>query len=285
MFDFSKNKIVESLDAVPEQYRGVYVEETEGENAGNFVISPAASGIIADLTGAQSTIETLRNQKKDANDESASRRVALSEYNDLMEGLGLEEDKRTVDGLRSHIDSMAAAAGNASELKNSLESVRKEMKDAHKAEVDAIIAKAEQKEGKLTGALNRALIGDAARQALAEAKGSAELLMPHIQSVARIEESPETGEYGVRVIGADGETRFNGSGQPMSVSDLVGEMKTNESFARAFESESPSGSGAPAGAGRRSSAPARSDGSEKTANQKITAGLDSGRRKFGAGAA
>lgn len=89
--------------------------------------------------------------------------------------------------------------------------------------------------------LVRYLVDAQATAALAAAKGSADLLLPHVQRNVRVVE--ESGEYVVKVVDAKGEPRFNGKGEPMGIADLVGEMRQSDIYGRAFEGSGQSGSG------------------------------------------
>ena len=67
-FDFEKNATVESIDAVPEKYRGLYVEITEGDNAGKFGVADHAKGIVGSYIGVNQSLNKSRGDKKTASD-------------------------------------------------------------------------------------------------------------------------------------------------------------------------------------------------------------------------
>lgn len=93
--------------------------------------------------------------------------------------------------------------------------------------------------------LNSSLIDNAAIRAVTENSGSPDLLLPHIRKMTRVVE--DSGEMKVEVIDDSGNVRISnkpGSTAPMSISELVGEMKTHQVFSRAFDGASASGSGA-----------------------------------------
>lgn len=96
----------------------------------------------------------------------------------------------------------------------------------------------------LSGALERRLIDAEATTALAAAKGSPKVLLPHIKNHVRVVE--EDGEFVVQVVDAKGNQRIgDAKGSPMTIAQLVEEMKADPEFARNFEGTGSSGGGAP----------------------------------------
>ena len=89
-FTFKGNSVVAEIAAVPEKYRGLYAEVTEGENAGKFGIVPSAQGIVADLVGNQETLLGVRNDKKKVGDENAERRLVSKAIEEFAQSVGLE---------------------------------------------------------------------------------------------------------------------------------------------------------------------------------------------------
>ena len=83
----------------------------------------------------------------------------------------------------------------------------------------------------------------AATSAIAEAKGSVELLLPHVLANTRVKETDD-GDFVVEVVDAKGNVRIGDSkGAPMDLKGLVAEMRQHETFARAFEGDGHSGTG------------------------------------------
>ena len=280
MWDFEKNKVVDSLEAVPEKFRGLYEEITEGDEAGKFTIAAHAHGIVADYTGAMASLTNERGKAKKLGEENTKRRLASKAFEELCESLGLDEEGRTAEGLKAFIDELVGKAKNGEELKVSIENVRREMAKKHEAE----LAAKDQEIGARDKSLEKHLISDRATQAIATHKGKHKVLMPHIKAHTKVVKDPETGDYMVRVVGDDGEVRFNGQGAPMSVGDFVEELKNDQDFAGNFESESKGGGGALHGTNKQITKPA----ADKTSTDKIAAGLSKGGgtagRRFGIGA-
>lgn len=94
--------------------------------------------------------------------------------------------------------------------------------------------------------LQETMINSAATMAIAEAKGSVELLLPIVKSKTRMRQL-EDGRFVAEVLDEDGTARLSptaGSTAQMTISELVGELRSDEKFARAFDSSGASGSGA-----------------------------------------
>jgi hypothetical protein len=274
-FDFEKHAIVEDVTTVPEKYRGLYVEITEGENAGKHQIGDFAKGIVEAYTGTNKALGSARGDKKTSSDESAQRRIALRVFEDLASELGLEVgDEGIATALQAHIDELVTKIKGGSDFKANVEKIKaeaaKQLEEAMNAK-DKII-------GEKTSALETHLIGDVATRALTEAKGSAELLLPHITGRCKVVE--DDGKYVVRVVDPQGDFRSNGKGGWMGVSALVEEMKGEDKFARAFESEAPGGGGTKPGSTAK---PAPHQQGEMTSTQKIASGLAKGQYRHGAG--
>jgi hypothetical protein len=106
----------------------------------------------------------------------------------------------------------------------------------------------EDRIGKLQSSLEKSLIEAQATAAIASAKGSPELLLPHVMRSVKVIE--ENGEFVARVLDAAGQPRIaNVKGDPFTIANLVEEMKANAVFGRAFEASGAGGSGAGQGGG------------------------------------
>lgn len=83
---------------------------------------------------------------------------------------------------------------------------------------------------------------------LAKHKGSIKLLLPHIRNHTRVVEDGD--DFKLEVIDASGNVRIgNSKGEPMSLEDLILEMRNSEEYGRAFEGDGKSGSGKLPGTG------------------------------------
>ncbi|GLQ07517.1 hypothetical protein [Sneathiella chinensis] len=93
----------------------------------------------------------------------------------------------------------------------------------------------------VTRQTDRHRVDGLAARAVSAARGSVELLLPHIREVVSIAE--EGGKRVLRVLGPDGEPRVCDNGAPFSLEDLVEEMKVSPLFNRAFEQDETRGGG------------------------------------------
>jgi hypothetical protein len=209
---------VEKIDDVEEPLRTLYEEKD-----GKFRLK--VDGIDNEYVP--------RDALKRANDESAARRKELENWKKI----GKTEDE---------IKELIAAAEKAEEIKakraGDFDKLREAMAAQHakdlKTKDDAIT--------NMQKSIERHLIDAQATAAIASAKGSADLLLPHVQKHVRVVE--ENGDYVVKVVDAKGEPRINGKGEAMSIADLVGEMRQSDVYGRAFEGSGQSGSGMRPGA-------------------------------------
>jgi len=250
-FDFNDNVQVESLDKVPEQFRGAYVENTEGEDGG-FVINPAVKPLTDAVAGLNGALAKARKEAK-------GRKVITPE--EVLEPTGF----KSVEEISSTIDTLKEQLEKASEGKVDPQKIKAELQKTF----DLELQKKDQSLETMAGSLHRYLVEREAVQAISQQKGVTDLLLPHIKSQAKVIQ--EGDDFVVRIVDADGDARGDGKGGFMSVADLVVELKAHPSFGRAFESETPRGSGTPPG-GQPPRVP-NQGGRELTATEKIAAGL------------
>lgn len=275
-FDFEKNAVVESIDTVPEQYRGLYTEATEGDNKGKFIVADHAKGIVSSYIGVNQSLNKARGDKKTASDESAGRRLALNAFGELVSDLGLEpgEEGDLADVLKDHITDLTDKVKGGKQIKIDLDKVKKE----YQAKQDEAIGAKDAEITELRGDLHATKVSDVATAAITAAKGSVELLKPIVERACKV--IKEEGRYVVRVVDSQGDFRSDGSGGWMGVKELVAELKSSENYARAFDSETPSGSGSKPGSMKQT--PGRQT-PEMTSTQKIAAGLKKGQHQGGTG--
>jgi hypothetical protein len=279
-FTFKDNSTVEDINGVPEKYRGLYAEVSEGDNAGKFALIPAATGIVADLLGNQETLLGVRNDKKKVTDENAERRLATKAIEEFAQSVGLEAgDDGYLPALRAFVDDLQGQIKGGKEIKINMEKVNSEAE----RRIAAVTESKDAELAEMRGALSKHLISDAASRALAEHKGSIDLLLPHVLASCRMVRK-DNGDYGVTVLDAQGDARLDSAGGFLGVGGLVAEMKTQDKFGRAFESEAAPGSGTPPGSMSRSTQRAGQQNTENLSpTQKIALGLKKGQAVDGRG--
>lgn len=256
-FDFSNNQVVENLDSVPEQFRGAYVEN-EGEDGG-FVINPQVKPLTEAVSGLNTALSKARKEAK-------TNRGATPEQ--ILEPLGfksIDEAQETITNLKEQLE-------KAGDGKINLDKMRADMQ---KRLDEGLAAKDKEIEG-MSSSLQRYLVEKEAVNAITQAKGIPDLLLPHIRNQTKVVRDGD--DFVVRVVDGDGEFRGDGKGGFMGIGDLVTELKSHQSFGRAFESEAPRGGGTPPPAKPGNQFNRGQDAKDMTPTQKIAAGLAKQRR-------
>jgi hypothetical protein len=251
-FEFLKNPTVDSLDKVPEQFRGLY-----GEGEGGFVLGESYKGVATAVDGLNKSLKAAR---RDA-DEAKRNRPDLSGFAAIGQLLGLEgDDASSADALRAAVEKTISESKDG---KVNWDKMKRDLEGGFNTKLAA-------KDGELQSmgkTLQKYLVTTAAVQAIAAHKGVPDLLLPHIQAKTKVIKDGE--DYVVRVVDESGDPRGNASGGFMTVEDLVKELKSSPTFGRAFESEAPSGSGAKPGQQGKPKPQNR----ELSPTEKIAAGL------------
>jgi hypothetical protein len=241
---------VETLDSVPEAARSFYVQK-EG---GKFALD--AEG-IEDPTPLKTAL-----QKERAEREKAERNA--SKYKDIdpekyQQMLTAEQERQQ----RSHEEK-----GEWTKLKDQLlqqhDNEKKQITDRHTADLTA----AEQKQQAMLRSLEQSMIEADATLAISAVDGNPTLLLPHIKARTRLIE--EQGRFVARVVDDKGNVRIGDSnGNPMTIKQLVDELRADKNFGGAFAGDKARGTGA------RPSARPTQTGRDLTANEKISIGLES----------
>lgn len=124
------------------------------------------------------------------------------------------------------------------------EAARSQLLTKHEKE----LADEQAKSTKYRNKIDELLRDQRATIELANQKGSIELLLPHIRSQTRVVEDGD--DFKLEVIDSSGNVRIgNSKGEPMSLEDLILEMRNSDKFGRAFEGDGKSGSGKLPGTG------------------------------------
>lgn len=246
-FDFSANMVVDALDGVPEQFRGVYVQG-EGDSKGKFVVGDQFKGVVEAVSGLNKALKNERKSKPD---------IAKA-----IKSIG--EDFDSPEAVRAHIEDLQGQLKALGDGKTNWDKLKKDLEAAHGRALEAKDAENRA----MLGTLERYMIDNAAISAIASERGVAELLLPAIRGQVRVVKDGE--EYVVRVLDEQGDARGDGKGGFMSVAQLVKEMKSHKAYGRAFESEANAGTGkTPA----RSTTGTQRSAADMSSVDKIGAGL------------
>lgn len=201
---------VDSVDGLDDAVRGLYVEKD-----GKFHLDVDG---IEDTTGLKNAL-------------SAERRRAA----DLEKKVkGWERSGKTPDEIAELVEAAEAKAQTEAEKKGEWDKLRTQMNDKHAQDLKA----KDETIGQMKKRLEAELIDAKAVSAIAAARGVPDLLLPHVQRHVKVDDS-----FNVVVVDSKGDPRVNGKGEPLSIADLIEEMKANETFGRAFEGSGHSGSG------------------------------------------
>jgi hypothetical protein len=139
---------------------------------------------------------------------------------------------------------LEAAAAEAERKKAAAEGDFKSLEQQLTKKYESMIEVERGEKTKLRTSMERNLVDAAAAQELAKHSDSPKMLLPHIRAQMKVVE--QDGEFYARVVDGNGNVRI-GTGQgsaPMSLSELIEEMKQDKEFAPAFRGSGSSGSGA-----------------------------------------
>ena len=220
--------ILASLDGIDDAIKALYVEKD-----GKFVldVEPVDGFALEDVNGLKTALGKERTTR-----ERLERDVV--KFKDLdpdkaREALAKLEELTSID-----------PAKEADKIANTkFEAAKAQLLEKHKAELTAHAGKISSLEG---------LVDQLARKqeaiaAIAEHKGSVDLLLPHVLNITKSEVTDEGVK--VKVLQPDGNDRVNGKGEPMSIRELVAEMRQSDVYGPAFEGSGQSGSGKQPGNG------------------------------------
>jgi len=226
--------VIDNLESVSEAIRGEYREGTAKEGLeGKFVLNVDAVGGFAleDVSGLKKALGTERSTR-----ENLEKKVI--KYKDIdpdkaLEALAELEELKKIDPDKE-----------ADKLANTkFEAAKSQLVKKHGDE----LGERDRRIGSLESLVDKLARKQEAIAAIAEHKGSVDLLLPHVMNSTKTEVGD--GDVKVRVLQEDGSDRVNGKGDPMSIREFVAEMKASDTFGRAFEASGASGSGMTSGGG------------------------------------
>ncbi len=245
----------DTLNTIPENLRGIY-QPVEGAD-GSFHVPEALRPVADAITGLFQANGNIRKENKE---------LAKKGQIDLSGLADFGEDLPTItEAIKARMEELETAAAAGKEGKLNVDKVRQEMKAAQEKE----LAKAGERETALRNTVHKYLVTSGASEALAAEGGMVELAMPFVQQQVKVME--EDGEFKAVVVDGDGDPRISGgTGQPMTIKELVREMKGQEKYAPLFKSDAKGGGGALPGKTGAKPAPVKADASPI---DKIKAGL------------
>jgi hypothetical protein len=218
----------EAFDKLAEPLKAEYKKQADG----TFLldVTPVSDFALENVKGLKSALSSER-----------ANREKLEGSLKAFEGLDAQKARDAIKKL----EELLAKGGGDDKTKEQIEAIKKQLSEKHSAE----ISKKDEMLGLMTKQLEKLLIESAAVKAIAENKGVVELLLPHVRSFTRMKKL-EAGDYVAEVVDANGNVRITnkaGSTDPMSITELVSEMKGNKIYAPAFQGSGAGGSGAQGG--------------------------------------
>ena len=233
--------------AIAEPLRGEYVER-DGKFYADIV--PVDGYALEDVSGLKSTLGKKQTQLDQIQRD-------MSKYKDI--------DPDKVRAALAELEELKKIdpTTEADKLVNSkLEAAKAQILKKHAEEIEGVQSKAEKYRAKI----DKLLRDSVAVAAIAEHKGAVKLLLPHVRNSTRVVEDGD--DFRVEVIDSEGNVRIGDSkGSPMSIADLVVEMRDSEEFGRAFDGEGRTGTGKGPGNGK-GGAPSGLKRSQMTPEQK-----------------
>ncbi|MGF6154024.1 hypothetical protein [Pseudomonas fluorescens] len=205
--------IVDSLDALPEAVRSLYVAD-----GAKFKLD--VSG-LEDTSGLKSALEKERKAAREGEAQSKA-----------WKSLG-----KTPEEIQALIDAQAKIEEESALKAGEFEKLRK--LDLEKSQAE--ISRRDAEKAAMQKSLESHLIDAAAIAAIAQHKGSPELLLPHVKSATQV--INDNGQYKTVIVDKEGNPRVNASGNPLSIQEFVSEMRGDAIYGRAFEASGANGSG------------------------------------------
>lgn len=227
--------IVDSLDSINEAVRGEYREGTADEGLeGKFVL--AVEGVNGYALENVSGLKSALGKERTAREKLES---------DVVKFKDLDPDKARQ--ALTELEELKALDPNkeADKIANSkFEAAKAQLLEKHRGELEAATGEITN----LRSTVENLLIDQVATSALAAEKGSVDLLLPHVKNSTKVKQVD--GKFVVEVVDREGNARIaDSNGNPMTIKDLVAEMKASDTFSRAFEASGQTGSGMNPGGG------------------------------------
>lgn len=221
--------ILDKLDGLSEDIKKEYKAGT-GDMAGKFLldVTPVSDFALENVKGLKTALSSERTSRETLERQvSAFKDIDPDKARDAIKKVGEMKDWKPDDKVREQI-----------------EAIKTQLVEKHKGEItgkDTNIAT-------LTKQLEMNMIIAAGSQAVVSnggTKDAPKVLSPHIERSTRMRQVD--GQFIVDVVDSDGNVRISptaGSTSPMTINELVLEMKDTDAFAPMFAGSGASGSGA-----------------------------------------
>lgn len=214
--------VLTSLDGIDDSIKALYVEK-DGKHI--LDVETVEGYALEDVSGLKTALGKERTTR-----ERLERDVV--KFKDLdpdkaREALAKLEELTSID-----------PAKEADKIANTkFEAAKSQLLEKHQGDLTA----RDGKISSLEGLVDQLARKQEAIAAIAEHKGSVDLLLPHVLNITKSEVTDDG--VRVKVLQPDGNDRVNGKGDPMSIRELVAEMRQSDIYGPAFEGSGQSGSG------------------------------------------
>jgi len=245
--------VLETIDDLPEQ-----IQEHYEEKDGKFHLKTEAAGGLAveDVSGLKSTVSKLRTEQRDLQkklkqfegiEDPEAAKTALEKYEELKNADPDKKAKEQFEAYKQQINSQYAKEKDS--LTNQLQNMRSQLENN--------------------------LVRASATEALQKEGARINLMLPHVLSRVKMREAD--GRYVAEVVDENGNPRVGDSqGNPMTIPQLVQEMKTQEEFSAGFNGTGHSGSGSGSQSGKPAGSSKRVSGSDLNAMGNNLEGIANG---------
>jgi hypothetical protein len=223
--------VVQDINTVDETMRPLYVERD------------GAFHLDAEGFEDHPTVSKYKQQQEAARRSERAMKTQIDKWEKL--GKTDEEIQALIAAEEHNKQTALERAGEWDKLKE-------QMNNKHKEEIkkwEGLTEAEKQNNVKLRGRLERYLVDAKATAAIAAAEGEPELLLPIVKRFMKVTEDLDTGEFSTSIVDDKGGARVNGKGDPLTVDELLLEMKSSEKLGRAFKASGASGGGSSPGGG------------------------------------
>lgn len=231
----------EAHEALSEEFRKEYKADTNKDGSFILDVTPTDGLALENVTGLKKTVETLRVSQKDLTNSVKAGETALAAEKAKFTGIDPEQAREAIgkiDDIKNWDgEKKIAEAVKSVETKHT--QMLEELNKKHKEVVTGLEATVTSTQGQL----HEEIVTSKITRAIHEADGNVELLLPHVKSQVRMAKNSD-GKFIPEVTYANGTPRIgDNEGNPMTVSQLVAEMKDKDTFASAFKGVNSTGSG------------------------------------------
>jgi hypothetical protein len=228
----------EEFESLSEEIKSHYVEKDD-----NFVldITSVDGMVLENVDGLKSTVGKLRSSEKTLTQNLSTLESSLKEMQEKYKDIDADQAR----DLMSKVDEIKNWKGE--------DKVKEAVKVAEsrlQSKIDELVGQHKKKTSDLQDELEDtrvqlqdAIVNSKIIESITKAGGNVELLMPHVKnSVQMIADS--SGKFKPQVIDMNGNPRIgNVNGDDMTIDQFIGEMKTKDVFAAAFNGTNSSGPG------------------------------------------